>query len=106
MTAGGTGLVLPITCGRDGHEHLVADEAIDTGHAGHYVTLCGHDLLAVALAYPPGPRCWHCIAMREDRTTQRPPRWSRRTPARNVGQAGRATTRPGPDHGGARARPS
>ena len=122
--------VLPVTCGRDGREHLVADEAMDAGYAGRYVALCGYDLLAVALVFPPGPRCSGCVAVREGRTGGRSPAGRRESRHRRTNQSGmlaqlvswlwcslrllpqipgrRAAAspcgmarRPGPDHGGA-----
>ena len=122
--------VLPVTCGRDGREHLVADEAMDAGYAGRYVALCGYDLLAVALAFPPGPRCSGCVAVREGRTGGRGPAGRHEFRHRRSNQSGMLaqlvswlwrslrllptipgrcavaspcgmTRRPGPDHGGA-----
>jgi len=77
--------VLPVTCARDGREHLVPEELMTPGSAGRYVALCGHRLLAAVLACPPGPSCRSCIAVRraavaggrKSRRTDRPGMWAR-----------------------------
>ncbi len=79
---------LPVPCGRDGHQHLVADEAIDAGHAGRYEALCQHQVWAVAAAYPTGPPCPHCVAVREGRTGGRRSAPWRKSRHRRTNQAG------------------
>lgn len=54
----------PVTSVRDGLEHLVADEEMAPGSAGHYVALCGRGVSAAALACPPGPPCPACLTAR------------------------------------------
>ncbi|MGH4020643.1 MAG: hypothetical protein ACRDT0_15720, partial [Pseudonocardiaceae bacterium] len=61
------GRALPVTCVRNGREHLVSWDAMEVGRSGRYVALCGCDVMAAALASPPGPPCSRCIAVRSDR---------------------------------------
>ncbi|MGQ0778504.1 MAG: hypothetical protein ACT4NY_29525 [Pseudonocardiales bacterium] len=61
-------VALSVTCGRDGREHLVAEEAMTIGSAGRYPALCGHAVWAVALACPAGPPCRACAAIRNPDT--------------------------------------
>lgn len=56
-------VVLPVTCARDGREHLVAEDAMVPGNAGRYTTVCGHRMLAAVLACPPGPPCPDCVTI-------------------------------------------
>ncbi|MGH3940701.1 MAG: hypothetical protein ACRDTG_19105 [Pseudonocardiaceae bacterium] len=80
-------VVLPVTCCRDGHEHLVAEDAIVPANAGRYTAICSHPVLAAVLACPPGPPCRACIAahrahpLRGQRTRQTERRgvWARLT---------------------------
>lgn len=54
---------IPITCQRDGREHLVTDEAAAVGrHNGEYEALCGYVLLAAPMVAPVGRRCARCTA--------------------------------------------
>ncbi|MGH3937587.1 MAG: hypothetical protein ACRDTG_02985 [Pseudonocardiaceae bacterium] len=61
-------VVLRVTCGRDGYEHLVADEAIAPGCAGRYPAICGHRVWAAVLACPAGPPCPRCVVARRAST--------------------------------------
>ncbi|MGH3916810.1 MAG: hypothetical protein ACRDTC_25885 [Pseudonocardiaceae bacterium] len=61
-------IALSVTCGRDGREHLVAEEAMTAGGAGRYPALCGHAVWAVALACPAGPPCLACAVIRNPGT--------------------------------------
>lgn len=62
--SGARAVVLGVTCGRDGYEHLVADEAMTPGCAGRYPAICGHRVWAAVLACPSGPPCPACVAVR------------------------------------------
>ncbi len=62
---------LRVTCAGDGREHLVSDAERDTGHTGRRVALCGHEVLAAVLVWPPGPPCSGCIAVRWQHTDAR-----------------------------------
>lgn len=65
-------VALPVTSVRDSLEHLVADEAMTPGNAGHYIALCGRDVSAAALACPAGPPCPACVTARtSDAANQR-----------------------------------
>lgn len=57
-------VVLPVTCCRDGREHLVAEDEIVPANAGRYTAACGHRVLAAVLACPAGPPCRNCLAVR------------------------------------------
>lgn len=63
-SSGGRVAMLRVTCGRDGYEHLVADEAMMLGGAGRYRAICGHGVWAAVLACPSGPPCPACVAAR------------------------------------------
>lgn len=65
--------VMAVTSTRDGHEHLVAEEAITPSSAGHYPALCGHPIWAAVLACPAGPPCPRCAAVRARDTAGRRP---------------------------------
>lgn len=54
---------IPITCCLDGQAHDITDDNVDAGHDGHYQALCGHLVLAAALAAPVGRPCASCNAM-------------------------------------------
>ncbi|MGH3822776.1 MAG: hypothetical protein ACRDRA_08075 [Pseudonocardiaceae bacterium] len=56
--------VLQVTSVRDGLEHQVSEHTMMIGNSGHYVALCGHRVLAAALACPPGRPCPNCVAIR------------------------------------------
>lgn len=58
-------IALPLTSAPDGYEHLVCEDAMTTGKAGRFTTLCGRAVWAAALACPPGPRCRACLATRD-----------------------------------------
>lgn len=74
-------VVLPVTCARDGREHLVAEDEMVPGKAGRYTTVCGHRMLAAVLACPPGPPCPRCVTIYSaevrSRRTNRPGVWAR-----------------------------
>ncbi len=53
-------LLLSVTCLRDGHEHLVRDDAVTPDSNGRYPALCGHRVLAAGLICPAGPPCPDC----------------------------------------------
>ncbi|MGH3764552.1 MAG: hypothetical protein ACRDS0_05215 [Pseudonocardiaceae bacterium] len=54
---------IPITCCVDGQSHDIPDGNVTAGHDGHYQALCGHLVLAAALAAPVGRPCASCNAM-------------------------------------------
>lgn len=64
-------VAFPLTSARDGHEHLVGEDAMAAGKAGHFTTLCGRAVWSTALACPPGPRCRDCVAIRNADATGR-----------------------------------
>lgn len=99
-------VVLPVTCARDGREHLVTEDEMVPGNAGRYMTLCGQRILAAVLACPPGPRCPHCIrvhtAAARNRRANRPGAWARLTTRltptrRRRRRAARPESTPSPD---------
>ncbi|MGH3929111.1 MAG: hypothetical protein ACRDTF_03950 [Pseudonocardiaceae bacterium] len=52
-----------MTCSADGRDHLVSDQATQTGLVagqGHFLAICGHLVIAAALVVPPGPTCLDC----------------------------------------------
>lgn len=53
----------PVTCARDGGEHLVSEHTMTTVNAGRYVAWCGRQILAAALVCPPGRPCPDCLAI-------------------------------------------
>lgn len=53
----------PVTCARDGREHIVSEHTMTRENAGRYVAWCGHRVLAAALACPPGRPCPDCFAI-------------------------------------------
>jgi hypothetical protein len=66
LLSGGNGSmwITWMTCGSDGYEHAVADEAIIASqrhHSGVYGAMCGHAVIAQALVAPPGRRCLRCM---------------------------------------------
>lgn len=76
MIPGSARVVLRVTCGRDGYEHLVNDEAMTPGCAGRYPALCGHPVWAAVLACPSGPPCLACVAVRRAQiANERGHRW-------------------------------
>lgn len=97
-------VVLPVTCARDGREHLVAEDEMAPGSAGRYMTLCGHRMLAAVLACPPGPPCPQCIKVHtpaaRNRRANRPGVWARLTawltPARRQPRAAQLEPAPSP----------
>lgn len=55
------GLVLWVTCCRDGREHAVRPSELDAGKAaGRFLAVCRHMVLPGSIASPPGPRCAAC----------------------------------------------
>lgn len=54
---------IPITCCLDGQAHDITDDNVAAGHDGHYQALCGHLVLAAALAAPVGRPCASCNAV-------------------------------------------
>lgn len=82
-------VVLPVTCCRDGREHLVAEDAIVPANAGRYTAACGHRMLAAVLACPAGPPCRDCLATR----SADQPRRRRTCPTERQGVWARLTTR-------------
>lgn len=86
---------LPITCSLDGQAHDITDDNLTAGqHTGQYQAVCGHLVLAAALAAPIGRPCPACTAVSVTATTgpahrsrHRRPRWLWRIlhPSRNTG---------------------
>ncbi|MGH3929477.1 MAG: hypothetical protein ACRDTF_05815 [Pseudonocardiaceae bacterium] len=82
-------VVLPVTCCRDGREHLVTENEIVPANAGRYTAVCGHRMLAAVLACPAGPPCRACITAR----SANQPRRRRTCPTGQQGVWARITTR-------------
>jgi hypothetical protein len=67
-----------MTCGSDGYEHAVADEAIIASNrhrSGVYGAMCGHAVIAQALVAPPGRRCPRCMDSLPGRRVPRKEVW-------------------------------
>jgi len=93
VTGSGGGRALRVTCTRDGREHLVSDTETGAEHAGRRVALCGHEMLAAGLVWPPGPPCSGCIAVRWQHTDARDAAGRRPGQHRRVGALARLVTR-------------
>ncbi len=68
-----------MTCGSDGYEHAVTDEAIIASkrhRSGVYGAMCGHTVIAQALVAPPGPCCPRCTdSLPSRRVPHKEARW-------------------------------
>ena len=65
---------IPLTCAKDWRCHRVTDEALAAARAapgGRCTALCGHHVVATALACPPGPDCQGCAAAATPRRSAR-----------------------------------
>lgn len=76
MLGGGNGSmwITWVTCGSDGYEHAVTDEAIIASkrhRSGVYRVMCGHAVIAQALVAPPGLRCPRCMDLLPGRRVPR-----------------------------------
>lgn len=106
-------VALSVTCGRDGREHWVTEEAMTAGGAGRYPALYGHAVWTVALACPAGPPCLACAAIRNPGTASarryrrrhRPGVWARLTSWLNQTRLRRHLSRVGSPSGRHAAEP-
>jgi hypothetical protein len=84
---------IPLTSATDGRTHLISTAELDRTIAeqrSRYRTLCGSDVLAAALAAPPGPLCRDCHAPQGGPATVQPGASYPPRPAKLYAAAGRA----------------